>query len=165
MANTKKKAADTTEQAAPKVESAVVVGSTKEKAKDTSTGADMVTICVALRSPHIFDDIPDGKGGVKSVMLVGLDDELRGKRQGILTADGNAKFQQLPRADWEAIKALHGSERMFNPWQGRPACVFEVKSLKDAQAGAYNDDIAAIKSDLAPVDPEAEGVTEATSLS
>ena len=51
-----------------------VVGSTVEDRKEKSEdlqGADVVTLCVSLRNGHVFDDIPDGKGGFKKITLAG----------------------------------------------------------------------------------------------
>lgn len=139
-----------------------VVGSTAEpRGADAARGADVVTLRVSLRQPHRIDDIPDGQGGFRSVTLPSLDGALRGKAGGILTPEGNAVFFQLPRADWEAIKASHGQERMFNPWQGHPACVAEVESVEAAQHGAIADEIAATVTGRGPQDPAAMGVTEA----
>lgn len=138
-----------------------VVGSTLEKPEEKElTGADVVYLRVSLRSPVRFDDIPNGKGGTKSVTLPGLDDELKGKRDGILAPDGNAKFFQLPRADWEAIKTMYGDTRMFHSYKGFPACVAEIGSITDARKGAYRDEIEATKTGFAPADPKAENVEE-----
>ena len=143
-----------------KVTGGVVIGSTaEEKPKDRNIGADVVTLRVSLRHGYRMDDIPDGNG-TKIVCLPGLDDALRGERQGILTPDGNAIFFQLKRADWEAIKAIHGGERMFKSWKGLPPCVAEVDG-DSAQKGAYDDEIAATKTGLDATDPADVQVTEA----
>ena len=141
-----------------------VVGSTMEKPeKEELQGADVVYLRVSLRSPMRFDSIPDGKGGTKSVRLPALDENLRGKRDGILTPDGNALFFQLPRDDWEAIQAMYGDSRMFHSYNGFPACVAEISSISDARKGAYRDEIEAVKTGLAPVSPKSENVEETTS--
>lgn len=113
-----------------------VVGSTAEdraQKGEQLSGSDVVTLCVALRGGHKFTDVPDGKGGVKTVYLAGLDDALRGKKGGILTEKGNAIYQTVPRQDWEHIQRMHGDERMFHSWNGLPPCVFEVKSVTEAK--------------------------------
>lgn len=141
-----------------------VVGSTAEgnaTATAAASGADVATLRVSLRQPHRFDDIPDGRGGTRSVELPSLDGALRGKAGGILTPEGNAVFFQLPRKDWEAVRAMHGQEQMFLPWNGHPPCVAEVGSLADAKAGAYADEIAATVTGRGPQDPAALGVAEA----
>ena len=133
-----------------------VVGSTAEdkKEKETLSGADVVTLCVSLRNGHIFDDIPDGKGGFKKIHLAGLDDHLRGGKGGVLTDKGNAVYQQMPRADWEALYALHGKERMFNSWNGFPPCVFKVDSVSEAKKSKDIQD--QIKETVTGLDPLAE---------
>lgn len=112
-----------------------VVGSTVEQKAEGELlqGADVVILCVSLRGGHKFDDVPDGNGGVKTVYLAGLDDALRGAKTGILTEKGNAIYQTVPRADWEAILKMHGQERMFNSWQGFPPCVFEAKNVTEVK--------------------------------
>ena len=133
-----------------------VVGSTAEdkKEEETLSGADVVTLCVSLRNGHIFDDIPDGKGGFKKIHLAGLDDHLRGGKGGVLTDKGNAVYQQMPRADWEALYALHGKERMFNSWNGFPPCVFKVDSVSEAKKSKDIQD--QIKETVTGLDPLAE---------
>lgn len=133
-----------------------VVGSTAEdkKDKETLSGADVVTLCVSLRNGHIFDDIPDGHGGKKSIRLAGLDDHLRGGKGGVLTDKGNAVYQQMPRSDWEALYALHGKERMFNSWNGFPPCVFKVDSVSEAKKSKDIQD--QIKESKTGLDPLAE---------
>jgi hypothetical protein len=136
-----------------------VVGSTMDKPEEKElTGADVIYLRVSLRSPVRFDDIPDGKGGTKSVVLPGLDEDLRGKRDGILAPDGNAIFYQLPRKDWENLLAMYGDSRMFHSYKGFPACVAEVGSISDARKGAYDDEISETRTGYAPVDPKAENV-------
>lgn len=139
-----------------------VVGATTDRSQtEALSGANVVTLRVSLRHPHKFDDLPDGRGGFKEVVLPGLDDNLRGKSSGILTAEGNAVFFQLPREDWETIKKMHGQEQMFLPWHGNPPLVAEIESVNAAKSGAYKDDIEATDTGLAPQDPAKLNVTEA----
>lgn len=153
MANTKKRTASKAGQ---------VVGATTDRAQaEELKGAGVTTLRVSLRHPHKFDDLPDGNGGVKTIILPGLDDGLRGKPNGILTPEGNAVFFQLPREDWETIKKMHGQEQMFRPWHGNPPLVAEIESVEAAKTGAYKDDIEAIDTGLAPQDPAKLNVTEA----
>ena len=136
-----------------------VVGSSDTEIKKSEIKSDDVIIAVALRHGHKFSDIPDGNGGVKEVYLVGLDDELRGKREGILSPDGRAKYQRLSRADWENILKIHGKEQMFKPFNGSPACVFEIVGGM-AEAHNYENEIKNIKTGFAPVDLEKSKVEE-----
>lgn len=139
-----------------------VVGATTDRSQtEALSGANVVTLRVSLRHPHKFDDLPDGRGGFKEIVLPGLDDHLRGKSSGILTAEGNAVFFQLPREDWETIKKMHGQEQMFLPWHGNPPLVAEIESVNAAKSGAYKDDIEATDTGLAPQDPAKLNVTEA----
>lgn len=139
-----------------------VVGATTDRSQtEALSGANVVTLRVSLRHPHKFDDLPDGRGGFKEVVLPGLDDHLRGKSSGILTAEGNAVFFQLPREDWETIKKMHGQEQMFLPWHCNPPLVAEIESVNAAKSGAYKDDIEATDTGLAPQDPAKLNVTEA----
>lgn len=139
-----------------------VVGATTDRSQtEALSGANVVTLRVSLRHPHKFDDLPDGRGGFKEVVLPGLDDHLRGKSSGILTAEGNAVFFQLPCEDWETIKKMHGQEQMFLPWHGNPPLVAEIESVNAAKSGAYKDDIEATDTGLAPQDPAKLNVTEA----
>ena len=139
-----------------------VVGATTDRSQaEALSGANVVTLRVSLRHPHKFDDLPDGRGGFKEVVLPGLDDHLRGKSSGILTAEGNAVFFQLPREDWETIKKMHGQEQMFLPWHGNPPLVAEIESVNAAKSGAYKDDIEATNTGLAPQAPAKLNVTEA----
>ena len=96
---------------------------------------------------------------VKDVYLVGLDDELRGKREGILSPDGRAKYQRLSRADWENILKIHGKEQMFKPFNGFSPCVFEIEGGM-AEAHNYESEIKNIKTGLAPVDLKKSKVEE-----
>jgi hypothetical protein len=139
-----------------------VVGATTDRSQtEALSGANVVTLRVSLRHPHKFDDLPDGRGGFKEVVLPGLDDHLRGKSSGILTAEGNAVFFQLPREDWDCIKKKHGQEQMFLSWHGNPPLVAEIESVNAAKSGAYKDDIEATDTGLAPQDPAKLNVTEA----
>lgn len=139
-----------------------VVGATTDRSQtEALSGANVVTLRVSLRHPHKFDDLPDGRGGFKEVVLPGLDDHLRGKSSGILTAEGNAVFFQLPREDWEGLKKKHGQEQMFLSWHGNPPLVSEIESVSAAKSGAYKDDIEATDTGLAPQDPAKMNVTEA----
>ena len=136
-----------------------VVGCSDTEINKTEIKSDDVIIAVALRHGHKFSDIPDGNGGVKEIYLVGLDDELRGKREGVLSPDGRAKYQRLSRTDWENILKIHGKEQMFKTFNGFPACVFEIKGGM-AEAHNYESEIKNIKTGLAPVDLKKSKVEE-----
>lgn len=154
---------DRDQVAAAKKTGGQVVGATTDRTETAAlSGSEVTTLRVSLRHPHKFDDVPAGNGDVKTVILPGLDDSLRGKQNGILTPEGNAVFFQLPRKDWEAIKAMHGQEQMFHSWRGNPPLVAEIESVIAAKSGVYDDEIKATRTGLAPQDPEKVGVVEAT---
>lgn len=122
-----------------------------EESKALKTSGDTVMLAVHLPHPHMIDDIPDGQGGYKTVTLPGLNDH-----EGVLLGAGKAKAVSIPRADWEAILALHGRERMFNSYNGNPPCVMVIKST-DALKG---DEVGAMRHGLEPIDPSSVGVKE-----
>lgn len=145
---------------ARKIEKTEVISSTLDDEKaEAKTGTDVVTIAVCLRFNHKFDDVPNGTGGTKTVILEGLDSDLRGESFGILNASGNAKFQTLPRKDWEAILAMHGSEAMFKGLNGHTPSVFEVKR-NEIKSDTVNDKVKNSAGGFDPVDPAKLGVTE-----
>lgn len=156
-----KKRTYTRKSATAKTENTGVVGSTMEEKKqeESLSGADVVTLRVSLRHSVRFDSIPSD-GGVKTITLIGIDEHLRGERNAILTPDGNAIFQQMPRADWENLKAMYGDSKMFKSQNGFPACVAEVESLASAKKGVYDDEIKATVTGFAPADPTALNVEE-----
>jgi len=160
---TLKKRTYTRKSATAKTETSGVVGSTMEEKKENEalSGADVVTLRVSLRHSVRFDSIPCAEGE-KSITLIGIDEHLRGERNAILTPDGNAIFQQLPRSEWEALKAMYGDSKMFKSSNGFPACVAEVESLESAKKGVYNDEIKATVTGFAPADPTALNVEEST---
>lgn len=140
-------------------ELADVVGSSDEEIEKKETKGDDVIVAVALRHGHKFNDIPDCNGGAKEVYFVGLDDELRDKREGILSPDGKAKYQRLPRADWENVLKIHGNEQMFKSFNGFPPCVFEIEGGM-TEVHNYESEIKNIKTGLAPVDLKKSKVEE-----
>ena len=135
-----------------------VIGSTLDDEREEGlSGADTVTIAVALRQGHKFDDVPNGTGGTKTVTLPGIDDHLRGSRGGILSPDGNAVYVTLPRADWEAIKALHGRERMFLGFGNHAPNIIEIGRKSDIKAHA--DEIKSTATGTAPIHTKDAGVS------
>ena len=137
-----------------------IVGSTAETdKKEALSGADVVTLRVALRISMKFDSIPDGDKK-KTIVLPSLDEALRGKSSGILTSEGNAIFYQLKRSDWEAIQKMYGQLQCFHSYQGRPPLIAPVESATAAKSGAYREDIEATDTKLGQQDPTKVGVTE-----
>ena len=59
-----------------------VVGATTDRSQaEALSGANVVTLRVSLRHPHKFDDLPDGRGGFKEVVLPGRSSNLCGWRR------------------------------------------------------------------------------------
>lgn len=133
----------------------------KKTETEKLTGADVVHIVVCLRHNHKFDDIPNGSGGTKSVVLYGTDAVLQGKRKGILTESGNGVHQTLSRTDWEAIKALHGRETMFIGAKGFLPSVFEIKNENEMKSDTVQDKIAQTSGGFDPASPKDAKVEEA----
>lgn len=136
-----------------KVETAQVVGDNiVEENKLRKADGDTVIIACHLPLSHEIDDVPDGANGTKTIVFPGLN-----SRDGILLGTGYAKAVQIKRADWEAIIAMHGHERMFNSYNGNPPCVMLIKSM-DALKG---DEVQAMTHGVEPVDPKSVHVTSA----
>lgn len=140
-----------------------VVGSTLEQeAAGKAEGSDTIAIACCLPHGLIFRDVPDGKGGMKTITLPGINQHLRGAAKGTLALPGNALCVVLSKADWEALKETHGREDAFVGVNGGMPCIYPVGTLagfKDAQAGG---EIAEMKTGLEAADPNANGVEAAT---
>lgn len=135
-----------------------VVASTLENETESAVEGGTIAIACCLPFGLRFDDIPDGKGGTKVVTLPGLNEGLRGKREGVLALPGNAVCVQLPKQDWEALLKTHGREVAFTGRDGRMPCVYpvgDVKGFKSARS-----EIAEMKHGLEPIAPDVVGVTE-----
>ena len=139
-------------------ESVQVVGSTMQdlEIEAPKAGSDLVTLCVSLRSGHKFTDVPNGKGGVKTVRLPGLNDELKGTKGGILSAEGNCKYVTMPRADWEFIKRAHGREGRFLANGNHSPAVFEIPSIKAKESRTVRGEIATMSTGFAPINPQGD---------
>lgn len=118
------------------------------------------TVIISCSLPHglKFDDVPDPKGGYKTIVFPGLNDALKGKPEGILLGAGYAVTKTLARVDWENIKKAHGRERAFNSYNGMPPCLFELKN--EDEWHARQDEVAQQDHGLNPIDPASVGVEE-----
>ena len=132
MATTRRTSTVTNTQATQTVEVAQVVESTikdpKMKGEESSA---TVAIAVCLIHGIEFDDIPDGKGGYKSIVFPGINSHLKGLKEGILTSGGDALCINIPKSDWEHIKRLYGSMGQFKSYNGLPPCIMELNGGKD----------------------------------
>ena len=121
------------------------------------------TIAIACCLPHglVFRDIPDGKGGTKTIRLPGINQQLKGAAKGVLALPGNALCVTMARADWEALKETHGREDAFVGVNGGMPCIYPVgdrAGFKDAKASG---EIAEMQTGLEAADPNANGVEAA----
>lgn len=136
-----------------------VVGSTLDQ-EPTGKAESSDTIAIACCLPHglIFRDVPDGKGGLKTITLPGINQHLKGASKGVLALPGNALCVVLSKTDWQALLASHGREEAFTGVNGAMPCIYPVGTLagfKDAQAGG---EIAEMKNGLEAADPNGNGV-------
>ena len=83
-----------------------------------------------LQTAIRFDNIPCASG-VKSIVLPGINDNLRGLSGGVLLGRGESVAVTLDRADWENIKRLYGSMGQFKSYNGLPPCIMEINGGKD----------------------------------
>ncbi len=139
----------------------VVADNLEDEAKSVSkvdAGADTVTIACSLAHGLKFSDVPS-RGGVKTVTFPGVNDTLRGQSFGILADGGRAVLVTIARADWEAIKAMHGRERAFVGHNGLPPALLEMKGGKE-EFKARQDEVSEMRHGLEPIDPAAVSVRE-----
>lgn len=139
-------------------ETAQVVGSTMEQAPQVEESGETIAIACSLPFGLRFTDIPNGKGGTKTVVLPGVNQALKGKKSGTLALPGNAICVTLPKADWEALVRIHGKEVAFTGRNGAMPCIWPVGDLKGFHAA--ESEIAEMKHGLEPINPEAVGVKE-----
>lgn len=135
---------------------AQVVATLDEPAEIEVEGETTVVAC-HLPFDIRFDDIPDGKGGFKSITLTGLNSALRGKSSGILQVDGSLA-QSLLKKDWEAILKIHGREAVFTGVNGQIPCIIEVGNK--ANFLARESELREQRHGLEPIDPKKVGVQE-----
>ena len=159
MATTRRTSTVTNTQATQTVEVAQVVESTikdpKMKGEESSA---TVAIAVCLIHGIEFDDIPDGKGGYKSIVFPGINSHLKGLKEGILTSGGDALCINIPKSDWEHIKRLHGKEAAFIGRNGCPPCIYEFGSVKAFKAN--HDLISQMRTGVEPINPTSVNVEE-----
>lgn len=130
----------------------VVADNIAEESKITRPTGDTVLVACHLPLSHEIDDVPDGANGTKTIILPGLN-----SRDGILLGSGYAKAVQMKRADWEAIIAMHGHERMFNSYNGNPPCVMLIKDM----SALKGDEVQAMTHGVEPADPKSVHVKSA----
>ena len=141
------------------VEQVEVIGSTLEENKKVcESEGEMIAIACCLPFGLKFDDVPAKNGGTKVVTFPSINEGLRGKKTGVLALAGNAVCVRIPKADWDAIVAIHGREDAFIGRNGGMPCLYPVgdeKGFKSARS-----EIAEMKHGLEPVTPESAKVVE-----
>lgn len=111
----------------------VIAKTEREGSKsDLSAGAsNTVKLACHLMTAVKFDNIPDGNGSTKTIVIPGINDNLRGQTGGILLGQGNSIAVTLSAADWENMKRLYGNMSLFKSYNGLPPCIMELKGGKD----------------------------------
>ena len=155
MAATKRKT-----QVKAKIEEAEVIASTMdEEPEQTESQGEMISIACCLPFGLKFTDIPDSKGGTKTVIFPGINKALKGKADGILALPGNAVCVTIPKKDWEAVLKIHGREMAFTGRNGGMPCIWPVGDVKGFKSS--KSEIKEMKTGLEPIDPTSVGVKEA----
>lgn len=140
------------------VEPEVIASTLEDESEKIEASGETIAIACCLPFGLKFSDIPDGKGGTKTVVLPGVNKALRGKSDGILALPGNAVCVTLLKKDWDAILQIHGREMAFTGRDGGMPCVYpvgDVKGFKSAKS-----EIKEMKTGVEPIDPKAVGVKE-----
>lgn len=106
----------------------VIAKTEREGSKsDLSAGAsNTVKLACHLMTAVKFDNIPDGNGSTKTIVIPGINDNLRGQTGGILLGQGNSIAVTLSAADWENMKRLYGNMSFFKSYNGLPPCIMEI---------------------------------------
>ena len=92
----------------------------EKTAVNSNITGDCVYIACHLEGGVKFDGVPDGNGGTKTVTFPGINDDLRGKRTGILLSAGKSIAVKIPRTEWEWIKSHYGDSGLFK-WNNTAA--------------------------------------------
>ena len=113
-----------------KEETVQVIAKTEREGSqsDLSSGASSkVTLACHLMTAVKFDNIPDGNGSTKTIVIPGINDNLRGNTAGgILLGKGNSIAVTLSASDWENMKRLYGNMSLFKSQNGLPPCIMEI---------------------------------------
>lgn len=140
------------EEVAEVAESTIVPEIPEEKA-----GAGRVAIACCLAHGLKFSDVPCGNG-TKTVVFPGINNNLRGATSGVLALPGNALCVYLDKADWEAIKRMHGNEQAFTGVDGAMPCIYELRGTfkEEVRDGVISE----MKTGLEGADPTKMKVAE-----
>lgn len=141
---------------------AEVIDSTNEPEVEVQDeSSETIAIACSLPFGLKFTDIPNGKGGTKTIILPGVNHALKGKASGILALPGNAVCVTLLKSDWEALVKIHGKEDAFIGRNGRIPCIYPVGNRKGFKSA--RSEIAEMKHGLEPITPKSAEVKENTS--
>lgn len=157
-----KKAVDLTEKViAGAAELQAIAESPKENEDDktvsgpaSSRGSDsndFIYISCALANGIKFDDVDNGAGGVKTVVIPGHNHGLRGPDAAILQSDGHAVLYRILRKDWLDIVKKHGRERAFT---AVPPFLREIKDKAQFESKSMRDEIKDTRTGVQPRKPE-----------
>lgn len=103
----------------------------EKTAVNSNITGDCVYIACHLEGGVKFDGVPDGNGGTKTVTFPGINDDLRGKRTGILLSAGKSIAVKILRTEWEWIKSHYGDSGLFKWNNGVPPCLLECQTLDE----------------------------------
>ncbi len=134
----------------------VLTSTLDEEKKGAKVEGETIAIACCLPFGLRFDDVPDGKGGTKSLRFPGVNDNLRGERSGVLAMPGNALCVQVAKSDWENLLAVHGKEVVFTGRNGGMPCLYPVGDVKGFKAA--RSEIAEMRTGLEAADPAKLGV-------
>jgi len=136
---------------APEKLKVVASNASDEPAKIEESDA---TVTIASHLPYAleFDDVPNGQGGTKTIIIPSINDHLRGNPNGgILLGKGKAIAFTMAKKDWQAIVRMHGKEAAFTGVGGNIPCLIEMKNT--AEFKARQGELEEMVSGLEPQDP------------
>lgn len=142
------------------IDAAPIVASTMEEAPKVESGVETIAIACSLPFGLRFTDIPNEKGGTKTIVLPGVNQALKGKKTGVLALPGNAVCVTQPKADWDALVRIHGKEIAFTGRNGGMPCIYPVTDVQGFRAA--ESEIKEMRNGLEPVNPASMGVKETT---
>ncbi len=113
-----------------------------------SSGEENILIACHLAHGIAFDDVPDGKGGTKTIVFPSINQAAG--NGGILVGTGKAVAIQISKRDWENIKRMHGREIAFTGRNGGAPCIVPMKDQNEFRA-RQNEIISEMQSGLEPL--------------
>ena len=108
----------------------------------------------------MFNDVPTRNGGVKTVVFPGLNDHLKGNKEGIFFNKGNSKAIRIDREDWENIVKMHGQETAFKGKNGNLPCLYKMDTEDEYKSKQANRELETMDNGLNQIKPEEVNVEE-----